>query len=196
MNGAPESLTARDVMTTRLVTLRPDMTLVEAVEVLVHAGVSGAPVVDEAGALLGLVSEYDCLRIMAAAEYTSEDHEQRVRVETIMSAEPFTIGPDLELFGIAAKFTQHGVRRFPVVEDGALVGQVSRMDVLRGVWKLREARVRKESPPTQAPERTRGLYLSATERSPGPLGTRMERGRRQGPDREPGGGSGGRGSAG
>ncbi len=169
-----KALTARDVMSTRLVTLRPNQSLSEAVRVLVEASVSGAPVIDEGGTFCGLVSEYDCLRIMALGEYTSEDHEQNVDVADIMSRDPFTIAPDLDLFSLAAEFMTHGVRRFPVVEEGVLLGQVSRLDVLRGLWQLQKARLKTERPPTAPTGRSRGLYLSATDRAQEPLNARVE----------------------
>ena len=62
----PDVPTARDIMTRRLVTLRPAMRTVEAAGILLEHNISGAPVVDEQGNLLGLLSEYDCLQAIAA----------------------------------------------------------------------------------------------------------------------------------
>ena len=177
------ALTARDVMSTRLVTLSPNQSLSEAVRVLVEARVSGAPVVDEHGIFRGLVSEYDCLRIMALGEYTSEDYEQRVSVSEIMSRDLFAIPPDLDLFSIASEFMSHHVRRFPVVEGRVLIGQVSRLDVLAGMWQLQKARLSRERPQSPPVRRSRGLYLSATDRAQGPLDARVEG---KAPDRRPG----------
>ena len=65
----PKVPAARELMTTRLVTLAPDLSAVEAAEILLRHSISGAPVVDAKGQLLGLLSEFDCLRAVASAEY-------------------------------------------------------------------------------------------------------------------------------
>ena len=67
--------TAREIMTTRLVTLQPKMTVAKAIKTLLHHAISGAPVVDENGALLGMLSEFDCLRAVANEQF-HEDHDE------------------------------------------------------------------------------------------------------------------------
>jgi len=118
-------------MTRRLFTLRPEMRAVEAAGLLLKQRISGAPVVDGDGKLLGLLSEYDCLRAVAAGEYDLDRHDVIVTVEELMTTTPHTIPPEMDLFAIAHEFVQLRVRRFPVVEAGRLIGQVSRRDALR-----------------------------------------------------------------
>ena len=134
----PNVPTARAIMTRRLVTLQPDMALVDAARVLLRKGISGAPVVDGQGRLLGLLSEFDCLRAVASADYEMDGHDQIETVEQVMSTDPRTIHPDMELFAIAHAFVETHMRRFPVVEDGKLVGQVSRRDALKAAVELRQ----------------------------------------------------------
>lgn len=141
----PTVPTARDIMTRSLVTLRPDMTLPEAAELLLKHSISGAPVVDEAGSLVGLLSEYDCLRSVATAQYELDAHDHVERVSDLMTRECHTVAPDIELFGVAHEFVRLRVRRLPVVEDGQLIGQVSRRDALKAALALRNELMRVRS---------------------------------------------------
>jgi len=140
--------TVREIMTRSLVTLRPDMTAAAAAQELLSHEISGAPVVDEAGALLGLLSEYDCLRAVASAEYQMDAHDAAETVGDLMTTDCHTVEPDLDLFGLAHEFVRLRVRRFPVLEDGRLVGQVSRRDALRAALRLRRelARAQRDYP--------------------------------------------------
>jgi CBS domain-containing protein len=130
--------TVREIMSRSLVTLRPEMRVMEAAALLLKHGISGAPVVDEAGGLLGLLSEFDLLRAVAASEYEMDAHDAIEVVGDLMSREPFTVTPDMDLFSLAHEFVTMRVRRFPVVEDGRLIGQVSRRDALRAAVELRK----------------------------------------------------------
>ncbi len=129
---------AREIMTRRLVTLRPEMPALEAAALLLKHGISGAPVVDDEGHLLGLVSEYDCLRAVASADYEMDAHDAIEAVEELMSKDCVTVGPEMELFAIAHEFVVRRMRRFPVIENGKLIGQVSRRDALKAAVALRK----------------------------------------------------------
>jgi CBS domain-containing protein len=131
---------ARDVMVRALITVRPEMPALEAIAVLTGRDISGAPVVGPGGELLGLLSEHDCLRALANAEYHEDNQEHILVVSDLMTRMGHTIPPDLDLYAIAAKFVTLRVRRLPVVEAGRLLGQVSRRDVLKAVLKMRRLR--------------------------------------------------------
>ncbi|MHC4959344.1 MAG: CBS domain-containing protein [Planctomycetota bacterium] len=131
---------ARDVMVRDLITVAPDLPALEAIAVLCHRDISGAPVVGPRGELLGLLSEHDCLRALANAEYHEDGEAQILVVSDLMTRMSHTIPPDTDLYAIAAKFVTLRVRRLPVVENGRLLGQVSRRDVLEGVLALRRLR--------------------------------------------------------
>lgn len=135
----PKVPTARELMAKRLVTLAPGMSVVEAADILLRHSISGAPVVDPEGQLLGLLSEFDCLRAVASAEYEMDLHDAAETAGELMTQACHTIGPDLDLFGVAHAFVRLGVRRLPVVEDGELLGQVSRRDALKAAVDLRRA---------------------------------------------------------
>jgi len=133
----PRVPTVRDIMTRSLVTLRPEMSAAVAAELLLQHEISGAPVVDEQARLIGLLSEYDCLRAVASAEYQMDAHDAAETVSELMTTECHTVVPKLDLFALANEFVRLRVRRFPVLEDERLIGQVSRRDALRAAVSLR-----------------------------------------------------------
>jgi CBS domain-containing protein len=130
-------LTARDVMVTRLVTFRPHLSMDAAMRTLVKRGISGAPVVDDEGRLVGMLSEYDCLRVVAGDHTSALFEGPAGRVEDFMSRDVRTIGPDTVLATIADRFLTQHIRRLPVVEGDRLLGQVSRRDILRGLQRAK-----------------------------------------------------------
>jgi CBS domain-containing protein len=95
------------------------MSAVEAADILVKKSISGAPVVDEEGHLVGLLSEFDCLRAVASAEYEMDSHDTIETVADLMTKveDCHTVTPDLGLFSLAHDFVRLRVRRLPVVED-------------------------------------------------------------------------------
>jgi signal-transduction protein with cAMP-binding, CBS, and nucleotidyltransferase domain len=115
-------------------------------------------VLDADGRLCGIVSELDCMRILTSGQFSQDSHDEDARVKDVMTAKVITIGPEVDLFGIAQRFLANSIRRLPVVENGRLVGMVSRRDVLTGVEKMRTAM---RNPP--AAKKVTGLYLSASD---------------------------------
>lgn len=119
-----------DYMATQLITLSPDMEINKAMKVLLDERISGAPVVDAKGKLVGVLSKKDCLK---AALNSSYYQEWGGSVADYMSAEVETLEADMELVQAAERFLASHYRRFPVMRDGRLAGQISRADVLRGL---------------------------------------------------------------
>jgi CBS domain-containing protein len=128
--------TAREIMATDLVVFGPDQPLGMVIRTLLGRRISGAPVVGGHGELLGVISEADCLRALASGAYEAEPFESGRRVGDLMSREPVTIDPSLDIYAIAQTFLNHSLRRLPVVEQGKVVGQVSRRDILRAIDDL------------------------------------------------------------
>ncbi len=127
-----KSIKVRDYMTRHLVTFRSDTDLFTAINRLLEHRISGAPVVDSQGHLIGLLSEGDCLRgILSGAYYESVGGT--VTVSGYMTTEVETISPEADIIEVSERFLRGRRRRFPVVEHGRLVGQISRHDVLRAV---------------------------------------------------------------
>ena len=135
-------LTARDIMTRSLITLSPDLGIFDAMSVLMTKRISGAPVVDDSGILIGMLSELDCLRLLSSDEFYSAEQDEGGCVRDFMTCSQRTIGPHLGIYAIAHYFLTTSVRRLPVVSEDRLLGQVSRRDVLRGIEQMRRARQR------------------------------------------------------
>jgi CBS domain-containing protein len=123
-------MTAREFMVSDLVTLSPTDDVVDAVQVLLKHRIGGAPVVDADGRYLGVFSEKCAMQVLLDAAY---EELPTFAVRAFMDAEAQTIAPHTHLLSIAQVFLLTPARRLPVVEDGLLVGQVCRRDVLR-VW--------------------------------------------------------------
>ncbi|MBZ0259361.1 MAG: CBS domain-containing protein [Hyphomicrobiales bacterium] len=127
MNQRPR---IRDYMATDIVTVSPDMEILRAMELLLERRFSGAPVVDEGGRLVGVLSKKDCLR---AALNGSYHQEWGGVVADYMSKSVETLDANLDLVSAAERFLTTHYRRFPVMEDGRMVGQISRADLLRAL---------------------------------------------------------------
>lgn len=144
-----KSTLARDIMVTKLVTLSPHMDVFDAIAVLLKNRISGAPVIDRDGTLLGVFSEKCCMSVLVEAAY---DQLPTTEVAAFMDANPRTITEDADLLTIAQIFLNTNYRRLPVLRDDKLVGQISRRDVLAAAHKLSAV----------APDReTALLYLSS-----------------------------------
>ena len=120
----------RDFMILKPVIFTPDMDLLEAARVLTDRQISGAPVVDEKGTLVGVLTERDFLKAALVAGY----HDERGgRVRDYMSREVQAVSVDDTLLDVATRFVNSKHRRFPVMEDNRVVGLVTRRDVLKAV---------------------------------------------------------------
>jgi CBS domain-containing protein len=123
----------RDYMTPHLVAFKPDMDVLDAIHELVLQGIAGAPVVDEHGDLIGMLSEFDCMKVALNAGYYSD---RGGPVADFMSTEVQTVDAEMSIIDLAQKFLESGFRRFPVMKDHRLVGQISRRDVLRALQHI------------------------------------------------------------
>lgn len=122
------SITARDFMSTDLVTLAPDADVLDAVQLLLDRHVSGVPVVGKENRYLGVFSEKCSMQVLLDAAY----EQLPVRdVRSYMDSEAQTIGPRTHLLSVAQVFLLTPYRLLPVVEKGRLIGQVGRREVLK-----------------------------------------------------------------
>jgi len=141
---------ARDVMVSPVISVKPSCTVKEVAKTLLERRISAVPVVDDTGKLVGIVSEGDLmhraeigtqrrhswwLRVLTgddalAAEYTKA-HARTVA--DVMTREVITASPDSPLHEIAALLERHSIKRVPIVRDGALLGIVSRANLLQAL---------------------------------------------------------------
>ena len=127
------SARVKDFMTADPVSLAPDMDIHRAMKILLEREISGAPVLDKQGDLVGILSIKDCLRVAFSASY---HREWGGPVSEFMSSEVQTIESDTDIVEAAELFLKVRYRRFPVVTNGRLDGLISRYDVLRALDAL------------------------------------------------------------
>ncbi len=127
------SPTAKDYMTTEVVSVTPDTDIHQAMRLLLRERISGAPVIDGTGDLVGVLSLKDCLRIAYSTSY-HKDHGGPV--SDFMSAGAETIDADTDIVEVAEIFLNSRFHRYPVVADGRMVGLISRYDVLKALEEL------------------------------------------------------------
>lgn len=134
---SPIQVLVKDHMTTNLITFHPDDTIDRVLEVLTKRRISGAPVVDESRSLVGIISEVDCLKEIIKGKYTNTPTFP-AKVSEHMTKNVITLSPELSLFDAAQKFLELKIRRFPVMKDGELVGQISLSDIIRAFPSLKQ----------------------------------------------------------
>lgn len=122
-----------DYMAANLTTFKPDMEMREAIVFLVDRRISGAPVVDDHGNLVGVLSEQDCMKVALSAGYHGD---YGGLVADYMNTTVTTIDADTSILNLAQLFIDAPYRRYPVLQNNRLVGQISRRDVLRALKKI------------------------------------------------------------
>ena len=125
-----------DFMTRELITFQPDQLIEEVIQSLIKNKISGAPVVNGDNELIGIISEGDCLKDISESQYHNMPMEQH-KVEQRMAKNVETIDGNMNVFDAANKFLESRIRRFPIVENGKLVGQISQKDILKAALQLK-----------------------------------------------------------
>jgi len=143
-------MTAKELMTTKVLAIMHDDYARHAVEIMAEHGISGMPVVDEAQNLVGIVSERDLLLIdeerppvVKSALYglyispdrlVERDAERRgLRIRDVMTRSVITFGPDDKVSEVARTMHDRNINRVPIVQEGKLVGIISRHDIIRAL---------------------------------------------------------------
>ena len=112
-------------------TLNPDTPIMKAVSFLLRHRVTGAPVVDYKGTLLGMITESDLLRLITEGGGAKPPID--VKVSDFMTTDVITVPSTPDVYYVAGLFNEHKFRRLPIVDDGKLVGAITRFDLLRVV---------------------------------------------------------------
>jgi CBS domain-containing protein len=146
-------MNAIDVMTRSVVSIRPDASILEAARLMLYHKVSGLPVVDSSGTLVGILTEGDFLRraeigaqprrphwieFFTSVGRLAEEyiHASGRKVHEVMSTAVYTAKEETSLPEIARLMEDQGIKRVPVLRGGELVGIVTRADLLRAVISL------------------------------------------------------------
>jgi CBS domain-containing protein len=120
----------KDYMQKDLLTLDPEMEVLRAAQLLVKSGLSGAPVLDRHGRLVGMFTERDCMQVALHGYYHGEPAGQ---VKKHMSPDPEYVSPEKSILTLAEMFINGRFQRYPVVDNGRVIGVISRSDVMRAL---------------------------------------------------------------
>lgn len=123
-------ITVADYMTKRLVTLTPDMDVIEAIERLLEHKITCAPVINQQGHLLGMFSEKDGMKVFLESVY---NQGMSGKVGDFMTTDTVSVNAESSIVDLAEKFQPSSIRSFPVFQDNELVGIISRTDILRAL---------------------------------------------------------------
>lgn len=123
-------LAVKHFMARKITVFRPDQNVFQVIDQLIGNRISGGPVVDENNKLIGIISEKDCLQTTIKSSYHTD---MGALVSDLMTSAVATVDVNESIHTVAQKFLDCSYRRFPVLEDGKLVGQISRRDILRAI---------------------------------------------------------------
>jgi CBS domain-containing protein len=121
---------AADIMTSPVITVSPDTLLTGVIKILLRWHISGLPVVDPAGKLVGIITEHDIMN------FTFSGDAADTRVEEAMTREVRTSTADTPVEEIVNACASHRIRRMPIVDGDRVVGIISRRDVLREMSRI------------------------------------------------------------
>jgi CBS domain-containing protein len=133
-------VTVRDYMSTKLITFKSGERIESVIDGLIKNRISGAPVVNEKNELIGVISEGDCIKHISESRYYNMPMENNT-VEKHMVKNVETIDANMNIFDAANKFLESKRRRFPIVENGKLVGQISQKDILKAALAMLPGRL-------------------------------------------------------
>ena len=114
----------RDIMTPNVITTKPDVLVINAIKVLINHHISGMPVVDGEGNLLGIITEHDIVNFLISGDAAD------TTVSDVMTKNVDTYNPDTPFEEIVSHFAAYRNRRVPVVENGKVIGIISRRDIV------------------------------------------------------------------
>ena len=121
----------KEIMKTKVITVKRTTDTYEAIRILVENNITGLPVVNDDMTLAGIISEKDVLRLL----YDMEDKPGSV--EDFMTKDVISFDQDDSLIDITESLIKHDFRRVPILEDGKLIGILSRKDVIACILRLR-----------------------------------------------------------
>ncbi|MFY7671166.1 CBS domain-containing protein [Tenacibaculum sp. MEBiC06402] len=132
-----EPILVSDYMTRDLITFKEDQAIEDVIETLIKNKISGGPVVNSKNELIGIISEGDCMKQISESRYYNLPIDKSNTVGKAMVKEVETIDGNMNVFDAANKFLESKRRRFPIVENGKLVGQISQKDILKAALKMK-----------------------------------------------------------
>ncbi len=130
--------TARDIMTSTVITAREDVLVTDVIKLLLRWHISGLPIVDDDGNLVGIITEHDVVNFALSGQ-AAETVASEVMTKNVVTYSPDTLAVEIINY-----FAAHRIRRVPVVVDGKVVGIISRRDIVRYMDQMYSRLVAKE----------------------------------------------------
>ena len=133
---AEAPMLVRDYMSSNLVTFTEDEHILDVMDKLIRHNISGGCVINDQNELIGIISEGDCMKQVSDSRYYNMPMED-LTVGKRMNCRVETIDGNMNVLDAAKKFIEMKFRRFPIVENGKLIGQISQRDVMRAALTLK-----------------------------------------------------------
>ena len=131
-----KNILVSDIMCRNLILFSPDQSIHDVMELFIKHRISGGPVVDTAGNLIGVISEADCMKEISESRYFNMPILDKT-VNHFMTSPVDTIDASFSIFEAASMFSKSSRRRYPVVDKNRLVGQLSRKDIVIAVINMK-----------------------------------------------------------
>lgn len=128
-------LQAKDIMTSAIISVSPDSSLNDAMELIIANRISGLLVIDDTGRLVGILSEADRIRLIV----DSETPDDGASVSEYMTRNVISVKPDTDFAEIAELLMRSGIRRVPVVDNDDVLGLISRYDLMSAISKEKDS---------------------------------------------------------
>jgi len=140
----PKAPLISDVMDKTFVTLKEDMDVYKAIDILLNKSITSAVVVDDFDRIVGILSEKDCLNLLTRGAYHGLPS---ARVSDFMTKKVVTSKASIDIFEAANIFMKHFFRRLVIAdEDNKMIGQITRRDLLKIIRKLKKQQATKKAP--------------------------------------------------
>jgi CBS domain-containing protein len=127
-----QALTVADCMVPPRLTIKPEMSIREAIEKMINHQLIGAPVVDEQMRVIGFISEQDCLAHLISDSYY---REQNTRVKEVMQNDVLFASPEMSVLDLSQLMCENKPKKYPVCENGKLIGIINRTHILQALLK-------------------------------------------------------------
>lgn len=127
---------AKEIMTKKVITIKPTTTVLDAIDTMINHAISGTPVVDDQGKLVGIVSEKD---LMVVDDFLTQKQLSQVTVSDFMTKDVVSVTEETPANEVAKMFIRKNIKRVPVIKGDQILGVVSRRDVLKSIRMSQKA---------------------------------------------------------
>lgn len=129
--------TAFDYMTSKVITFKAEQDIREVIETIIKRKISGGPVINDNGEIIGIITEKDCLRLIYDEKYHNLPPNKGKTIN-YMSKKVITVDFKIRIDELANKFMNSNFRRYPVIKNDKMIGIISRRDILKACRKIKK----------------------------------------------------------